>query len=468
MVTMLSNKLVHSTSWCLVGQCSIFAACFLLLASQTLASTTCAADENRPPNIVLIMADDIGIEGIECYGGTDYATPNIDALAESGLRFAHAHSQPLCTNTRLQLMTGLHNNRNWLYFGILPPDSKTIGHYLVEAGYRSCIAGKWQLQSYDPPDYPGAEKRRGTGLHPKDAGFDCYSLFHSLHTEDKGSRYADPTWLEDGELKHAPGKYGPDMWVDYINNYITAQKDSDKPFFVYWPMALPHWPMTLTPDSEDWNSKPEERLTADTKNFKDMVQYMDKCVGKVVKKIDDLGMRDNTVVIFYSDNGTHLDITTQTTAGPVKGGKAMPTDAGTHVPLIVNWPNRVHVGVSQALVDSVDFIPTLLDFAGQPLEKNLGLDGISFYPGCVNPVSNAPQREAIYAFYDPRPGWDKDRFRLHVSARDRRWKLYQTGKLYDIDADIFEQHPILAKDDTTETEAVRTRLQRVLDINAVK
>jgi arylsulfatase A-like enzyme len=414
------------------------------------------------------MADDIGVEGIGCYGGTSYATPNIDALAAGGLRFAHAHAQPLCTNTRLQLMTGLHNNRNWMYFGILPPDSKTIGHYLGEAGYQSCIAGKWQLQSYDPPDFPGAELRRGTGMHPNDAGFDRYSLFHSLHTEDKGSRYADPTWLEDGELKTAKGKYGPDMWVDYINSFMAQQKDSDDPFFVYWPMALPHWPMTLTPDSADWDSKPEERLTADTKNFKDMVEYMDKCVGKVVKQIDDLGIRDNTIIIFYSDNGTHLDITPQTKDGPVKGGKAMPTDAGTHVPLIVNWPKRVLSGVSQWLVDSVDFIPTLLDIAGQPLPKVHKLDGISFYPRCINPVSNAPHRKAIYSYYDPRPGWDKDRFRLHVSARDRRWKLYQTGKLYDIDADILEQQPILAENDTEETSAVRSRLQEVLEANAVK
>jgi len=446
-----------------LGQLFIGAACLLLLSC-----TVSADDKNRPPNIVLIMADDIGVEGIGCYGGTSYATPNIDALAADGLRFAHAHAQPLCTNTRLQLMTGLHNNRNWLYFGILPPDSKTIGHYMGEAGYRSCIAGKWQLQSYDPPDYPGAALRRGTGMHPKDAGFDRYSLFHSLHTEDKGSRYADPTWLEDGELKTAKGKYGPDMWVDYINKYMAEQKGSDEPFFVYWPMALPHWPMTLTPDSADWNTKPEERLIADTKNFKDMVEYMDKCVGRVVKQIDDLGIRDNTIIIFYSDNGTHLDITSQTKDGPVKGGKATPTDAGTHVPLIVNWPKRVLSGVSQWLVDSVDFIPTLLDIAGQEAPKDHKLDGISFYPRCLSPLSNAPQRKAIYSYYDPRPGWDKDRFRLHVSARDRRWKLYQTGKLYDIDRDILEQQPILADNDTEETAAVRARLQSVLEANAAK
>lgn len=221
---------------------------WLMLALACAGIST--ADENQPPNIVLIMADDLGIEGIGCYGGTSCATPNIDTLAKTGLRFTNAHAQLLCTNTRLQLMTGLHNNRNWLYFGILPTDSKTIGHYMKEAGYRTCIAGKWQLQSYEPPNYPGSKERRGTGMHPQDTGFDRYSLLHSLHTEDKGSRYADPTWFQDGELKAAKGKYGPDIWVDYINDFVS--EESDKPFFVYYPMALPHWPMTPTPESPVW------------------------------------------------------------------------------------------------------------------------------------------------------------------------------------------------------------------------
>ncbi|MDE0938927.1 MAG: sulfatase-like hydrolase/transferase, partial [Pirellulales bacterium] len=416
------------------------------------------------PNIVLIMADDIGIEGISCYGSLSYQTPNIDQLAKTGLRFTNAHAQPLCANTRLQLMTGFHNNRNWIAFGILDPKSKTIGHYLSEAGYKSCIAGKWQLQSYDPPDYPGSETRRGLGMHPKDAGFDNYSLFHSLHTEDKGSRYADPTWLEDGKLKNEPGEYGPDMWVDYINRFMEQEKDN--PSFVYYPMALPHWPMTVTPDSEGWKDS-SSRLVADTENFKDMVEYMDKCIGKIVTKIDELGLRDNTLIIFYSDNGTHLKITTQTKTGPVAGGKAMPTDAGTHVPLIANWPEKVRVGVSEALIDSTDFIPTLMEATHKPLPKDHKLDGISFYQKLAGDDSSGPTREWIYSFYDPRPGWDKDRFRLHVSARDRRWKLYETGNLFDITNDILEQKPILKQDDTPETAEIRKRLANVLKSQAV-
>lgn len=441
--------------------CIVFATCVALVAA--ISPRTMAEDPLRP-NIVLIMADDIGVEGIGCYGGLSYETPVIDSLAKTGLRFANAHAQPLCTNTRLQIMTGLHNNRNWLYFGILPSDSKTIGHYMQDAGYKTCIAGKWQLQSYDPPDYPGSEKRRGTGMHPKDAGFDQYSLFHSLHTEDKGSRYADPTWLEDGKLKNAEGKYGPDMWVDYINEFVTKEKDG--PFFVYYPMALPHWPMTPSPDSERWKD-PALRHEADTVNFKSMVEYMDKSVGKIVAHLDKEGLREDTIVIFYSDNGTHQKITSETKSGTVAGGKGLPTNAGTHVPLIVNCPGRVRVGVENVLVDSTDFIPTVFEAGGHALLADRKLDGISFFDRLVHEDSTVPAREAIYSFYDPRPGWDKDQFTRHVSARDVRWKLYENGNLFDLSDDLLEKKPIVAANDTPESGKVRERLEKVLQDNAV-
>lgn len=436
--------------------------CCFFLAMATVGH----ADEQRPPNVILIMADDLGIEGVGCYGGLSYATPNIDALAASGMRLENAHAQPLCTNTRLQLMTGLHNNRNWICFGILDPKAKTIGHYLRDAGYKTCIAGKWQLQSYDPPEFPGADKRRGIGMHPKDAGFDGYSLFHSLHTEDKGSRYADPTWLEDGTLKTDPGGYGPDHWVNYINGFIEREKE--KPFFVYYPMALPHWPMTPSPSSSDWADE-KMRFDEDGRHFKSMVEHMDKLVGKIVAQVDRLGLRENTLILFYSDNGTHLSITSETKNGPVAGGKGLPTDAGTHVPLIANWTGTIEPGVSDVLVDSTDFIPTIKEAIGHPLGGDEGLDGISFLKALTKDgFKKSDARQAIYSYYDPRPGHDKDQFVRHVSARDSRWKLYENGKLFDIAADVLEQRPILEGADTAETTAVRARLALVLEKNAVK
>lgn len=429
--------------------------------SLSPTGATLAVGTNVKPNVVLIMADDIGVEGIGCYGGTSYATPAIDRLASQGIRFTAAHAQPLCTNTRVQLMTGLYNNRNWLYFGVLDPKSKTIGHSMQEAGYRTCIAGKWQLQSYDPPSYPGSHLRRGKGMKVTEAGFDEYSLFHSWHTEDKGSRFANPTIYENGRLlKNLEGRYGPEHWVEFINDFIKRNKDKAEPFFIYYAMTLPHRPFVPTPDSFDWKDT-AKRSVEDPRHFKDMVQYMDKCVGRVVQQVDDLGLADNTLILFYGDNGTHRQITSQTKSGPVVGGKGRTTDAGTHVPLIARWTDNVKPGVNDNLVDSTDFLPTIVEAAGCPVPDEAKLDGISFYPQLFGKDDKV--REWTFCHYDPRPGWDKDQFRKIRYARDQRYKLYSDGKLYDVPNDKLEQTAVLASEDTQATRKARQRLAAVLD-----
>ena len=437
-------------------------------AFATLAAALClmpparahSAESDKRPNIILIMADDIGVEGLGCYGGTSYRTPSLDRMASQGLRFTHAYAQPLCTNTRIQLMTGLYNNRNWLYFGILDPKVKTIGHYMSDAGYQTCIAGKWQLQSYDPPDYPGAEKRRGTGMQVWDAGFEEYCLWHTGHTEIKGSRYADPVILQNGKFRDdLKGRYGPDVWVEYINDYIERRCNDDQPFFVYYPMALPHWPMVPTPDSPEWKD-PSRRNEESVDYFKDMAEYMDKCVGRIVQKVDDLGIGEETLIIFFSDNGTHLKVTSQTKAGPVAGGKGETTDAGTHVPLIVRWTGQIKPGVNRDLIDSTDFLPTVRDAAERLLPESVTIDGRSFYPQLLG--QKGKPRDWVFCHFDPRPGWDKDRFRLKRFARDKRFKLYDDGQLFDIPNDPLEQKPILAADDSKKAARARIRLHAVL------
>ena len=433
------------------------AALCVLFALTALPYTAPAA---KRPNIILIMADDIGVEGIGCYGGTSYATPAIDQLAKQGVRFTHAYSQPLCTNTRIQLMTGLYNNRNWLYFGTMDPNAKTFGHYLQEAGYSTCIAGKWQLQSYDPPSYPGSHLRRGKGMKVTEAGFDDYSLFHSWHTEDKGKRFKNPTMYENGRLlKELKGEYGPDHWVNFINDFISRKKDDENPFFVYYAMALPHRPFVPTPDSADWNNDAAHE-TEDVRHFPDMAEYMDKCVGRVVKQVDDLGLANDTLIIFYSDNGTHRKITSQTKNGPVVGGKGRTTDAGTHVPLAVRWTGKIKPGVNDNLVDSTDFLPTIMEAAGQPVPRTAKLDGISFYPQLFG--KSGQIRPWVFCHYDPRPGWDKDQFRKIRFARDKRYKLYGDGKLYDVPNDKLEKRPIPTSADTATSRKARQRLAKVL------
>ncbi len=402
-----------------------------LLSNQSKAAS---------PNILLIMADDVGIEGIGCYGATSYRTPHIDRLAIEGIRFTQAYSQPLCTPTRVQLMTGRYNHRNWRCFGILDPQETTFGHAMRDAGYATGIFGKWQLQSYDPPELPGAQNRRGTGMHPKNAGFDQYALFHALHTENKGSRYANPTMLEgkageEGVLKTYPGRYGEDIWVEKILDFFDAH--GDQPKFVYYPMALPHWPFEPTPASDDWN--PDNTPEPNVKYQKDMIEYMDTVVGRLVNGLEQRNVRQDTIIVFYSDNGTHLSVSSSLEDGRlIQGGKATSQQTGIHVPLIVNWPDHFDPLVTSSIVDASDFFPTLLDLAGdhgtrqnrgtfQETRNDLDLDGVSFAP--ILHGVQTPRRDAAFFWYDPRPGWDKENFRRSVFAVNRTHKYFRDGRL---------------------------------------
>ena len=447
---------------------AVFAVAWSLALSLRIDdSTAYSAEAASRPNVIVIMADDIGVEGLNCYGGTSYRTPRLDEMAAEGQRFTHAYAQPLCTNTRIQLMTGLYNNRNWLYFGCLDPKAKTFGHWMKDAGYSTCIAGKWQLQSYDPPDYPGAELRRDKGMKVWDAGFDEYSLWHTAHTEDKGPRYADPVIFQNGKFRtDTKGKYGEDIWVEFIHDFMKRHRNDDKPFFIYYPMTLPHWPFVPTPRSEDWGIEekmhpPLGTTGGDTKYFPDMVAYMDEVVGRVIDSVDKLGLKENTLILFYGDNGTDRRVVSNTTFGQVVGGKGATTNAGTHVPLIARWPGRIKPSINDDLVDSTDFLPTILDAANRPVPKSAKLDGRSFFPQLMGKAGTP--REWVFCHYDPRPGWDKDKFRLKRFARNKEFKLYGTGKLYHIPQDLIEARPILTQYDWPESAAARQALQVVLD-----
>ncbi len=206
--------------------------------------------KNRRPNIVLIMSDDLGYEAIGANGGTSYATPILDSMASTGARFENAHVQPLCTPTRVQLMTGKYNFRNYIGFGLIAPDEITFGHLFSNAGYKTCISGKWQLHSYNPPDE--MPEMRSKGQKIEDAGFDEFCVWHPHHTEDKGSRYKDPIIYENGKfLQNTRDEYGEDIFADYIIEFM--ERNQDDPFFVYFPMALTHRPLEPTPDSPEFD-----------------------------------------------------------------------------------------------------------------------------------------------------------------------------------------------------------------------
>jgi len=431
----------------------------LLLAVWWPFSLTAGAAGKRP-NILFILADDLGIDGLGCYGGLDYRTPNLDRLAATGVRFSHAYAQPLCTPTRLQVMTGKYNHRNWTAFGVMNPQERLIGHHLRAAGYKTCIAGKWQFWSYDPPDYPGAAERRGTGMKIENAGFDEYSVWHAFHTEDKGSRFADPTVYQNGRfVEDTKGKYGEDLWVDFIADFMDRNRDA--PVFAYYSMALPHWPIMPTPHSDVWVD-PAKRLVEDSRFFKDMVEYMDTSVGRLLARLEALRLRENTIVIYFSDNGTDSRHTSRTVRGAVRGGKGMPTDAGIRVPLIANWPGKFSAGVVNFdLVDSSDILPTFAELAGHPLPASWGADGVSFAPRLFGRPGQP--REWAFFWHDPRPGWDKEKRTRHIFSLDHRFKLYSDGRFFDIVADRLEERPLAPTTLSAPQRMARDKLAAVIE-----
>ena len=410
------------------------------------------------PNVILILADDLGMESVEDYGGVEYKTPRMSQLAREGLRFTHAYAQPLCTNTRVQLMTGIYNHRNWIAFGILDPQAVTFGHAMQAAGYETCIVGKWQLQSYDPPDFPGAEKRRSLGMQVNQAGFDEYCLWHTGHTEVKGSRYAAPVINQNGKmLEDTDGKYGPDIWTDYLCQYVT--REHDKPFFVYYPMALPHNPFSPTPASKAWQD-PERRFEDDPVYFGDMVQYTDRLLGRIVDAVDHAGIGKETLILFFSDNGTNQKVVVETKKGPVQGGKGLTIDDAVHVPFYARWTGKIAPGVNENLIDSTDFFPTILEAAGKTVPPQSKLDGISFFPQLLGQPGKT--RDWVFFHYDPRPGWDKHKFQLSRFIQTKKYKLYANGQLFDLEHDRLEQEAIYTERDTRTTAQVRRKLQAVL------
>lgn len=411
-----------------------------LLATATGAPVSNAAT-NRP-NVVLIMVDDFGYECVGANGSADYRTPNLDRLAAAGMRFEHCHVQPLCTPTRVQLMTGLYNARNYSGFGVLPRRETTFANRFRDAGYATGIAGKWQL---------GHELDS-----PKHFGFDESCLWQ--HTR-RPPRFANPGLEFNGEERDfSDGEYGPELVNDWVLDFITRHRED--PFLLYYPMILTHAPFQPTPDSPDWDPKAVgERVNQHTRHFGEMVAYTDKMLGRLVAALEGHGLREKTLIIFLGDNGTLGSITSRMRDGrAIRGGKGQSKAAGTHVPLIVNWPGVVPAGrVNEDLINSTDFYPTICDAAGVSLPTVTALDGRSFWPQLQGRPGTP--RELMYLWYSRNGGMEP----THEFAATKRFKLYRDGSFFDYLADPLEKSPLPPTDLSPAANEAQTKLAQELE-----
>lgn len=398
-----------------------------------------AQSASAKPNIILIMADDFGYECVGANGSTSYQTPHLDRLAAEGVRFTHCYAQPLCTPTRVQLMTGQSNVRNYVRFGHLDPQQTTFANILKKAGYATGIVGKWQL---------------GGGLkRPQHFGFDEYCLWQLTR---RPPRYANPGLEIDGrEVDFGNGEYGPDLVHKYALDFITRHKA--EPFLLYYPMMLTHGPFQPTPDSRDWDPKAiGEKVNNDPSHFRDMVQHLDKHIGSLTAKLDELQLRDNTLILFVGDNGTGKPIRTEWSGRTLQGGKGSTREAGMHVPLIANWRGKIPGGrVCEDLVDTTDFLPTLCAAVGA--QAPAVVDGRSFLPQILG--EKGQPREWLYCWYAP----NQNKVDVPVIfARDHHYKLYNTGRFVKLSEDGYVEQPFEGANLSPDDKAVRQKLEGVL------
>ena len=427
--------------------------CLLLLAGGLMVGSVPAVAAAAParPNIVFIMADDLGKEWISCYGSELVETPHIDRLAETGMKFTNAYSMPQCTPTRVTLLTGQYPYRHgWTNHYDVPRwgsgvhfDARrnaSFARVLRKAGYATAIAGKWQIDDFR------VEPR---ALHA--AGFDAWSMWTGGEGGNPKShaRYYDP-YIHQGTAEKTASKtrdgFGPDIYANFLIEFMKRHKD--EPFLLYHPLCLPHNPRIKTPDAPNGQNKQQR--------FASMVRYVDKLVGRLTKALKQQGLRDETIIIFTTDNGSPGGVRGMRNGHTVRGAKGQRREPGVAMPFIVSGPGMVPEGkTTDALTDFTDILPTFAELAGTEPSDRWPVDGRSIAPLLLGEADDSP-RDWIYA-----QGGGAASFENHRAVpkkpyddrviRNKRWKLWVNGKrqpvkLYDLKNDPWEENNLIDSD----------------------
>ncbi|MCX6907179.1 MAG: sulfatase-like hydrolase/transferase [Verrucomicrobia bacterium] len=411
----------------------------LLYALCALVGESLAAEK---PNIIFILADDIGIPGVGCCGGA-FKTPNLDSLAAGGVRFERCFSAPLCAPSRALCMFGRYAFRtgvldNGCGAAAKPDKEVCIAKTLKQAGYATAFAGKWSQLSY----LETAEEGRAWG-------FDEFLRWD----KSKGERYWKPALNKNGQpVPVTDASYAPDMFHEFVVDFIKRHREG--PFFVYYPTTLIHGPILATPDSKEGGREKVKgarkgKGKGDNELYTDNITYLDKTVGKLVAALDEMNLREKTLIVFTGDNGS---VPVGTINGrPVDGHKSQVNEGGSRVPLIANWKGVAPAGrVLKDLVGFSDFYATFAEVAGAKLPESLTFDSRSFAPQ-LRGEKGTPRE------------WTYVQLGAKWYARNAGWKLTEKGDLFDMSDAPFAQKLVPADAQSTETKAARGSLQAVLD-----
>lgn len=418
-----------------------------------------------PPNIVFILADDLGYGDLSSYGQQHFETPHIDRLAAGGMRFTqHYSGATVCAPSRSVLLTGLHTGHTPIRGNKeiqpegqhpLPPGTDTLARRLQDAGYATGVFGKWGL------GFPGS-----TG-EPLNQGFD---RFYGYNCQRLGHHYyPSHLWDDDhtveltGNAAGASEQYAPHLIHEQTLAFI--EENQDQPFFCFVASIIPHAEMVApealmkkhrgrygketpyigTDDGPKFRLGPYQSQATPKAAFAAMVELLDQQVGEIVAKLDELGLRDNTLIIFTSDNGPAqeggADPTYFNSNGGLRGIKRDLYEGGIRVPLIANWHGQIAAGSESGHVSAFwDFYPTFTEIAGQSSTRSL--DGLSMVPTLLG-HGNQPQHEYLY--------WEFHEGGGRVALRQGKWKAVRYNvlkapdgplQLFDLSVDEAEQNDV--------------------------
>lgn len=416
-----------------------------VLAASMLGHSTQAQHPKRP-NIIFIMADDLGYGDIGCYGQKQIQTPNLDRMAAEGTRFTQCYSgSPVCAPSRCCLMTGLHTGHARIRDNVpheifLRPDDVTVAEVLKQAGYATGAIGKWSLG--EPGSWGIANYQ----------GFDYF--YGHLNQDQAHFYYPDYLWENDkikllfGNRAGKTNEYTHDLFTERALQFIDTH--ADDPFFLYLAYTIPHW-SDYPKDSPMSQPVPSDEPYADRdwpqteKNFAAMITRMDRDVGRILDRVKQLGLDENTLIVFTSDNGPDQTLSHDPeffdSNGPFRGIKRDVYEGGIRVPMIARWPGRVPAGRTSGLVTAHwDVMPTLAELAGLPAPKDI--DGISIVPALLG-EEQTQQHKYLY--------WDYGHMReTYIQAlRWGDWKGVRIGtdapiELYDLAKDPVEANNVAA------------------------
>jgi arylsulfatase A-like enzyme len=404
-----------------------------LLITGYLVASARAAD--RPPNVVFVLADDLGYGDLGCFGQKLIKTPSIDRLAAEGVKFTQAYAgETVCAPSRAALMTGQHNGHTFVRGNKeiqpegqvpMPADTVTVAHVMKRAGYVTGIVGKWGLGKPDSASVPNK------------MGFD---YFYGYNCQRKAHEYYPEYLWRNGDKVMLNGKqYSHDLLAEEALGFV--RKNKDRPFFLYLAFTIPHQKLQVP----DLGPYANESWPDNLKKLAAMITRMDRDVGRLMALLKDLGLDKKTLVVFASDNGAAYRDKLFNHSGPLRGYKRDMYEGGIRTPAIARWPGRIKPGtVSEQVWAFWDVLPTLADLTGQPVPANL--DGVSILPAVLDgkPVAHPP----LYWEFHER-GFDQ-------AARIDDWKAVRHGlkkpiELYDLKADAGEardvagQHPDVVK-----------------------